>query len=529
MRRAKPILAFVLALLMLALCACSDKTDNGGSSETSPTPEDSLAASTLQLLYCSNDTLNPYNTINKVNAELGRLIFDPLVTVSNEFEPVNILAESVTIDGKVCTVKLRSAKFSDGSAVTSDDVLNSFALAKQSELYSYLFYNVTKASAADSSTVVFELKNNDPYFANMLTFPILKKGTEDIKNEDNVEIVPTGSGRFIFSREEEVLAPNPHYYGDCTIGKIALIDAPDSESVEHYVEIGATDLYYTDPVNGNIIRMSGQKASLNMTNLVYIGINHSYETLCDPLLRQALSSALDRVKITEGAYYNNAEAANGFFHPAWSAVSGYQTLQTTAQTKISIENLEKIGYNNLDKDGFRINSNGTLLAFTLLVNSNNAARVAAAELIKAQLALVGIKITVNAVSDEQYFEALKSGSFQLYVGEVKFTPNMDIGQVVLSGGSAAYGISAAKDTELNAENNGDGAQTLGSDYSNVLKGYYSGVNGISEVATSLINHMPIIPIAYRSSLLFYSNNVEDIGNASAFDIFLSVNSFKSKT
>ncbi len=529
MKTLKSLLALALALLMLTLCACKQQPDSSGSEQPPTSEQNSPNSATLQLLYCSNDTLNPYNTINKVNAELGQLIFDPLVTISNQFEPVNILAESVNLDGKVCTVKLRSAKFSDGSAVTADDVLNSLELAKKSPLYSYLFYNVSKASATDSLTVVFELKNNDPYFANMLTFPILKKGTEDLKNEDNVEIVPTGSGRFIFSREQEALTPNPHYYGDSPIDKITLIDAPDSESVEHYVEIGATDLYYTDPINGNIIRMSGQKTSLNTANLVYIGINHSYGQLSDPLLRQTISSAVDRVEIAESAYYKNAEAANGFFHPEWAAVSGYQTLQITAQTKICIENLEKIGYNSLDKDGFRYNLNGNPLALTLLVNRDNSARVAAAELIKAQLAAVGIKITVNAVSNEQYFEALKSGSFQLYLGEVKLTPNMDIGQVVLDGGSAAHGIANPKETKPSDQDTDEETQTVIGSYTDVLKGYYAGENGISEVATSLINHMPIIPIAYRSSLLFYSNNIEDIDNASAFNIFLSINNFKIKS
>ncbi len=528
MKKFKALLALALALLMLALCACNQKSDNSGSSEPQTSDQNSENSASLQLLYCSNDTLNPYNTINKVNAELGQLIFDPLVTLSNEFEPINILAESVTVDSKACTVKLRSAKFSDGSTVTAEDVLNSYELAKKSPLYSHLFYNVIKASVSDPSTVVFELKNNDPFFSNMLTFPILKKGTENLKNEDNVEIVPTGSGRFVFSRAEESLIPNSYYYGNTSVNRISLIDAPDTESVEHYVEIGATDLYYTDPVNGNIIRMSGQKASLNMPNLVYIGINHNYRQLTDPLLRQTISSAVDRAKIAEDAYYQNAKSASGFFHPDWAAISGYQTLQLTAQTKICIENLEKIGYNNLDKDGFRFDSNGTALAFTLLVNRDNTARVAAAELIKSQLALVGIKITVTAVSNEQYFEALKSGAFQLYIGEVKLTPNMDIGELVLNGGSAAWGISASNKTNSSEESNTEDSETVQDSYADVLKGYYEGENGISEVATSLINHMPIIPIVYRNSLLFYSYNIDSIGTASAFNIFLSINDFYTK-
>lgn len=534
MKILRPLTAILLALTMLTLCACKDRPDSGGSSSDGVTVQPEASAQQIQLLYCSNDTLDPYETINKLNAEIGKLLFDSLTVCSNEFEAVNILAQSVTVEGNICTVKLRQANFSDKTPVTSDDVLSSYSLAKKSSLYSNLFYGVKNVYAKDSSTVVFELSRNDPYFANMLTFPIIKKGTDDLKNEDNVEIVPTGSGRYVFSAEENALLANPEHYSKAEyIPRITLIDAPDTESVEHYVEIGAADLYYTDPVNGNIIRMSGQKISLNMNDLVYIGINHNYAPLSDPQLRYAISSAVDRTAICDTAFYKNAVAANGFFHPDWAVTSGYQTLQTGAVTKIAIENLEQIGYNNLDSAGYRKNSSGNTLALTLLVNRNNASRVAAAEQIKTQLASVGIKLTVNAVSAENYFSALESGSFQLYLGEARLTPNMDIGELVLPGGKAAYGIISYADEGTSSEvtSSEDTAEVeepvVRENYEAVLRSYYAGETEISNVATALLTDMPVIPVAYRSSLLFYSANISSVGRASVSDIFLSVDKFKN--
>lgn len=515
MRKFKLSLCLFLALLTLLLSACGKEAAIPEPPEEPPFEIEETPLS-LQLLFCSTDTLNPYKTKNRSNLELSTLLFDPLVSVSNGFKPIFKLAESVTVEGKVCTVKLRSVVFSDNNPVTADDIVSSYNLAKNSDLFSHLFYEVTSVTAADSKTVVFSLKRNDPFFANMLTFPIIRKGTEDLKNEDNVELTPIGCGRFVFSEADSALVASENYYEKVSVSKITLVDAPDTESFTHYVEIGATDFYSTDPANGNIIRMSGKKTSLNMNNLVYLGINHNYGPLSSLELRQAISSALDRTVISEKAFYNYAEPATGFFHPAFSDTKGYQTLQPNADTKISIENIEKIGYNSLDNNGYRYSSNGTALRLSLLVNNTNTARVAAANIIKEQLSAVGIALSVNAVSNEQYFSMLSSGNFQLYIGEVQLPNNMDIGQLVLSGGTAAYGI---KPIVVSEEK---GSLSVGN-YDSVINGYYEGKNSISEVSTALTNYLPVIPVLYRNKLLFYSDRITNIENVSSGDIFLSLN------
>ncbi len=507
MKALKRLLVIILALCLLLLTACGEKTE-GENTPSGDTVGVTNEEKNLQLLFCSNDTLNPFNTKNRSNSELSTLLFEPLISLSDDFSPVMRLAKSVSFEGNKYTVTLREAKFSDGSPVTAEDVINSCTLAKNSALYTHLFYEVTAFTATDSKTVVFELSKNDPYFANLLTFPILKKGTESLKNEDNVELVPIGAGAFVFSEKETALLQNPNYYGKININRINLINAPDRESYEHYIEIGATDYYLTDPVNGNIVRMSGKKLSLNTTGFVYLGINHSYGKLSDPLLRQAISSALDRELIAKTAYYDYALSATGFFHPRFKDTEGYQTVQTKADTKISVENLEEIGYNNLDADGFRLDGNGKLLSLTLLVNNSNPTRVQAANLIKTQLKAVGISVTVNSVSDDAYFSALENGHFQLYLGEVNISPNMDLAELVTAGKKAAFGIPDAQ-----------------TGYAAVLSGYSKGENGIGEVATALINEMPMIPLLYRNRLLFYTEEAV-VGKASANDIYLSITHFE---
>ena len=194
----KKIFILLLSCLMIFLSACDNSKDvSSVIDDNKASEEQNTTVHTLQLLYCENDTLNPYKTVNKANFELGLLIFEPLVKVCNDFSTELALAESVEINEKECTVKLRDASFSDASKVKSSDVVFSYQLALKSDGYSYLFYNVESVSATDDLTIIFSLKSHDPFFASLLTFPILKEGSDELKNEDNVELSPIGSGRFV--------------------------------------------------------------------------------------------------------------------------------------------------------------------------------------------------------------------------------------------------------------------------------------------------------------------------------------------
>ena len=531
----KKIICVILAVLMLLLTGCNN--NDAPSGESKPQGSAPTAASTeLQLLYCANDTMNPYKTISKLNAELGLLMFDSLVKYNNDFETVYSLASNIKTEDKVCTVTLRNAYFSDGSKVTADDVIYSYNLAKESSRFKDLFYEVESVVALDASSIAFTLNCFDIYFEKLLTFPIIKLGSDQLKNEDNVELAPIGSGRFILDEKKAVLVKNGNYFGEKgNIEKINLINAPDTESMAHYVEIGATDIYFAEMNDDSIIRMSSKKISVNRNNLIYIGINHNYGPLKSDELRFAISAAISRSDIVTRAFYTNATAATGFFHPALKDVSDYQSINPEADEKISIENLEKIGYNILNDDRFLENSNGKLLELTLLVNKESSSKLLAANLIAEQLAAVGVKLTVNALDESSYFSALQNGHFQLYLGEIKLPPNMDFRSLLISGGSASYGMVApyspiTDEAEQTTEDATEEVPYFDNEtsYVSVLNGFYEGKNTIIDVASSLQSSMPIIPVAYRNSLLFYSGDIEDVFSPSYADIFISIDKYNVK-
>lgn len=526
----KKLICILLALcLLLSLAGCRNIADTSSSSENVVvTPSLSTDGKTVSLLYSYSDSFNPYTATTLANREISWLLYDSLIKTDNNFEAICVLAQSAEIADKVCTVKLRDANFTDGSAVTADDVVYSYNTAKATPRYMHNFYEVQSVSASDSKTVVFKLSQNDPYFINLLDFPIIKSGTSGVTDADGKEISPVGCGRYYIAEDGLSFKLNKGYYGKKGyVEEIKLINSPDATSTTHYVEVGATAVYYTE--GDNIVRMSGKKIDVNLNRLIYIGVNHSYGSLQSKEMRYAISSALDREAICNTAYYNNAVSATGFFNPYFKATQALQTIESRPNSKITVENLSKIGYNNMNSNGFYANSAGNNPVFTLLVNSENSSRMAAARLIAAQCKTAGIQINVIECSYEQYVERLTSGNFQLYLGEIQVLDNMDFTNLVVSGKSAAYGVGTPKQQNEDIQADEDTPKTENSQKSSceqILSAYHSGTCGIGDVAATLLTEMPQIPICYLNGVLFYDSAITGGVEASSSDIYLSFENYE---
>ena len=533
----KKLLCVMLALCMtfcLFACGKAPQEQAATQSEAQTSPEQNTKDS-LSLLYCYGDSFNPYLSKTVSNRQIGLLLFDSLVKIDNNFNAVYLLAESVQITDKVCTVTLRDANFSDGSAVTADDVIYSYNLAKESTQYAHNFYEVVSLVAVDSKTVSFELTQYDPYFANLLTFPILKSGTSGITDTDGKEIPPIGCGRYVLSSDATKLDQNQNYFGKLGVIKtIDLINSPDSASTSHYVEVGATDIYYNE--DGNIVRMSGKKAEVNMNRLIYIGINNFYGDLASKEMRYAISSAIDREAVCRTAYFNKAASATGYFNPDFAPTIAVQTIQNIPDSKITVENLSKIGYNNMNPDGFYENSEGKHPTFTLIVNSENDSRVTAAKLISEQCKNAGIQIDVIECTYEEYLRCLTEGDFHLYIGEVQILDNMDFSGLVTSNGSAAYGLAQKVEEEtdetdkdaVSPENPQEETETEipKTVCETTLDAYHAGDCGVADVAATLLTEMPQIPICYLNGILFYSSDIQNGVEASAGDIYFNIENYE---
>ncbi len=500
------ILLLLCFCLSFALVGCKENKNNNEATEDNKIDID--YEQSLSLLYCANDTYDPYTLITKVNAELCMLLYDPLFKVDNNFESIPVLAESAYQDGTRWTVTLKNVNFTDGTPLKAEDVVFSYNLAKNCQRYSSQLSYVQNVTA-QAGNVIFELSVCDPYFTNVLDFPIMKTDSNAIYNEDSVLQPPIATGRYILNNRQTGLIINENYFGEKSgIATIKLKNAPDAESISHYVEMGAADIYYADTTDGSIVRMSGKKAVINRNALIYLGINDNDPLFKNINMRYAVSSALSRDKIVTDVFFGNAVAATGPFHPAFKAVTGYQTSPTYANVQISIENLKKIGYNKLNEETYLKNALGDTVQVSLLVNGDNTEKVALANTIVSQLKDVGLQVIVNALPYDSYLNALNSGSFQLYLGETQLDNNFDITQLVIEGGRCAFGKVNSEEDAVSIES--------------VIDEYHSGTASITNVITALQAQMPFIPICYRSGIVFYNENIEDGISFSENDLFLSV-------
>ena len=112
------------AVILFTLVGCAKGDSNSPTADKGSNTASGKKES-ITLLYSLSDSFNPYESITDQNREITKLIFEPLVRVDNEFNAVLALAKDVKIEGAVCTVTLKNVSFSDGSTLTSDDVVYS--------------------------------------------------------------------------------------------------------------------------------------------------------------------------------------------------------------------------------------------------------------------------------------------------------------------------------------------------------------------------------------------------------------------
>ena len=495
------------ALLILLLTACSAAAPDNGNSASSAAQADAGAVCELTLPYSAKDVLNPYTAKTKQNQELSHLLFDPLVKASETFEPVLFLASDVQQEGKKLTVTLRSASFTNGEPVTADDVVYSCNQAKaDGSLYADKLSNVARVYALDGSTVVVEISHGDPYFAVNLDFPIIRMGTADLKDVNRLSLPPVGCGRYTLKSEKGVytLTANPAYYrGKIGLTEIRLVDCPDDDSVNHYLSVGQIDMVYSDLSGTAVPKMTGVTTKTASASLVYLGVNGNRSLTGDSRVRQAISFALDRNVLCQDAYFGYGLPATNLFHPDWPPIDNLNAIGEKPNEQLTVAYLEELGYNRLDGQGYRVNAAGERLTFQLLFNEENAARATAAERIREQLKRFGVVVETLGVSFDTYLLRLRSGQFDLYLGEVRLPNSMDAYALFNSDG-AVYGLPAQSQAR------------------DAFNAYFDGQADLQSAISAFMSEMPFLPLCYRSGVILSTEEVQSLLSYSPSDLFNGV-------
>lgn len=488
----KRIIALMLcAALIFSASACSSEKENENPSEAA-TNTATQNEGILSLAYSNVDTLNPFTCTTSANLQILRLIYDGLFSLDKNYNPVPNLAVSGKIEDKTVTVNLGSFSFSDGTPVTVTDVKASFEKAKASPAYAARLANFESAGAYEGNVVIFKMTKNDPYALSCLDFPVIKNG-------DDATDLATGCGRYIprVSGDEIYLTVNTAKSGFIpAIKTVKLLPVRDESAIISSLEIGNTCFNYNDLSDGVYSRINAKTVEMGINNFVYLAFNSSSEIFADKNIRRAVNLAVDREKIVATAFQGHARITYTPFNPDWYQLASKDLIVEKDVAKATAL-IEESGVDVASKE------------IVLIVNSENQFKLETGEFIKEQLEVIGFEVTLRKLKSSEIVDALTEGEYDIYIGEAKLTPNMNLSALFL-GGNASFGISNISDTSKR--------------YSQLLSGNCE----IMDFINTFNEDLPVIPLCYRNAAVSYTNSMQGTFACCDGDVFADIDTWSFK-
>jgi len=434
MKRVISILLIVVLALSCAGCGGEDPyvpTGDGltwDEDYTGPQATRPQEKQELTLTYYPEKSMNPLTCTDFTNRALFSLIYQSLFAVDRNYktEPILCKQYSVSEDMKTYTFYVESATFSDGSALTVQDVAATLLAAKDSTVYQGRFSHVTQIEI-QGTAVVITLDTACENLPILLDIPILKQSQLELN-------APLGTGPYVLETAGEIsqLRRRTNWWckADMTItaDSILLTHAEDATQIRDQFEFFDLDLVCADPGSDRYAdyRCDYELWDCENNIFLYLGCNLYSIVFSEETVRAALTHAIDRDSIS-GTYYRGFARSASL--PA-SPLSPYYN-QTLASR------YDYDGGEALKKALMDAGLTGS--AIVLLVNSDDTLRLRVARDIRDMLTECGLTVTLQERKGSAYQQDLRNGAYDLYLGQTKLSANMDLSAFFSSNGSLNYG------------------------------------------------------------------------------------------
>lgn len=400
----------LLVLLALAGCGDTGETDDGAD-------DPSRRGGTLVIGSPADlTTPNAFVAGDQWTQEVNRsLLYTPLLryTPGLDYEPA--LAESwqATDTGAVFRLR-RDLRWHDGRPTTAHDVVYTIETARNPETAfasaSY-FDHWTSVEAVDSYTVRVRYEPYPEPLAGLPFTPIMPRHRlEDVAPsamrtaEFNQNPVGNGPFRFVSAARADrwVFEANDDYPealgGRPYLDRIVWRPIPDNTAQTTALRTGevdiilgprATDLRQLDAEEGihAIVKPARQ--------YFFIGWNGLRPPLDDAAVRRALSMAIDRQEILTALRGGYGELAAGPIAPVhWAYDESVAPLPFSPDSARAL--LTGKGFRDRDGDGFLERPDGSAFTIELKYPSQNQFNADVAEMVRADLADIGVRIRLRA-------------------------------------------------------------------------------------------------------------------------------------
>lgn len=464
----------VLSTLGLAACGAKEETTTAETTETTEETTETTDATTDEVaepveakqltvqIGPDPETIDP--ALNSAVDGGNMLLYTHecllVVDANNQLAPGQAESYEVSEDGLTWTFHLREGlKWSDGSPLTANDFVYSWKRVCDPLLaapYAETVLSMVKGyeeaiagdidalavSAPDDLTFVVELSSNTSYFGSIAAFATLspvQQATVEANGDAWAVSAETyiGNGSFYISEwvpgSHITMTKNPNYWNADAIklGSIKFLLIEDSNASYSAYQTGEA-LMIKDVPTEEIPSLTGNGEFFvdPLIGTYYIDLNNTVEPFNNPLVRKALSLAIDRDYVANTLMQGTYTPATNFMGPGWVDTDGsdFQANANGGAPYIDNANFEanlakakellaEAGYP--DGEGFP--------TFTYSLNDSGYHKVVA-EYLQQAWAELGITVEVEVVEWSSFTPMRRAGDYEAsrdgWVGDYSDPSNM---------------------------------------------------------------------------------------------------------
>ncbi|MEB3210538.1 MAG: peptide ABC transporter substrate-binding protein [Leptolyngbyaceae bacterium] len=443
-RRIAALLGMSLSVSLLGSVACIPSPENPEATEDAPVSETDV--SVLKLLYWQAPTiLNPHLSTGFKDAEASRITLEPLASFDKEGNIVLFLgAEEPTLDngglsedGRVVIWKLKQdVLWSDGTPFTANDVVFTYEFLTNPDVgatSSRGYEGIESVVALDDHTVEITFKEPNPawFLVFMGSGVILPQHVYADYNGANVReapanLMPVGTGPYRVTEFKPgdviIYEPNPNYRDADSLAfeRIELKGGGDATSAARAVmQTGDADFAYNLQVEANVLEQftgAGDVVSVYGSLMERILLNQTdpnqatadgarshldfpHPFLTDPLVREAISLAIDRETIAEQLYGPTGQATSNLIVAPPNFVSSNTEYSFDLEQAAAL--LDEAGWVDSNNNGIR-DKDGVEMEM-VFQTSVNSIRQKTQEIVKQSLESIGMAVELRSIDPSIYF------------------------------------------------------------------------------------------------------------------------------
>lgn len=417
-------LAAAVALIAAALAGC------GGGSSSSGNGDDTLVVmATTTSSYQRN--FNPFST--SVNMGTRGLLYEPLIifTAMKPDQPTPWLAtdQKWNDTGTQLTLTIREGvTWSDGKPFSSKDVAFTFQMLHDNPALNTSSITFDKVEAPDDTTVVLTFPSvafsQLTRIGSVTPVPEHVFGGQDAMTFTNPDPVVTGPYTLkSFSAQVYLMTANDKYWQADKI-KVKNVQFPAVSTNSFDTLLGQGKLDWSGGFVANVDKTFIEKdPEHNKTwfpsdGLVNLVLNLTKAPFDDPVVRRAISTAIDRPELSETAVYGYAQPASptGLVLPAFGDYLDpqYDGAEFTQDADEANKLLDDAGYEK-GTDGIRVGKNGERLSFSIVVPSGFTDWVTMTKLLQDQFKTIGIELSPEGKATQAWSADIKTGNFDMTI------------------------------------------------------------------------------------------------------------------